>query len=178
MQNDTIIGDPLFEAALWIGKEKFDKSLCYEIHGTAGDYYNLISDTCVSVNAHFTPMRNPAAGNIISGIGIRAVGESQSCHNVNIQQDQVNAACHTSIGNSSELNVGDHVIINGIAVKQISMTKVRVSVPNCEQLPIVMYVKCDNVSGEFMTRFEVLRGANLRPTSHGLIGKWNTGSKQ
>lgn len=70
IKNDTVIGDPLFEAALWVGESTCEYSLCYEIHGESGQHFNLVSDMCVSVNAHYTPMRNPSDGNIISAIGM------------------------------------------------------------------------------------------------------------
>ena len=53
MVNDSITADPQFTVSLPVNGAE---SLCYEVHGSAGDYFNLISDTCTSVNAHFTSM--------------------------------------------------------------------------------------------------------------------------
>ena len=50
-------------------------SLCYEIHGRANSYFNLVSDKCTSVNAFYIPLDNPLAGNIIGGIGINAIDQ-------------------------------------------------------------------------------------------------------
>ena len=47
----------------------------------------------------------------------------------------------------------------------------RVSVPNCESVQLVMWIVCEEVRGEEMLKFTITRGVNLRPTSHGLLGK-------
>ena len=52
--NDTIIGDPLYEVPVIIDEENNTVSLCYEVHGEPGEHFNLISDTCVSVNALYS----------------------------------------------------------------------------------------------------------------------------
>ena len=49
--------------------------------------------------------------------------------------------------------------------------RVRISVPNCENVQLVMWIVCEEVRGEGMLRFIITRGVNLRPTSHGLLGK-------
>ena len=61
--NDTIIGDPLYEVPVIINGEGNTMSLCYEIHGEPREHFNLISDTCVSVNALYSSMINPSNGN-------------------------------------------------------------------------------------------------------------------
>ena len=164
-----MIGDPLFEASLWFedSTREFDYSLCYEIHGSSNKHFNLISDTCVSVTGLYTPMNNPAMGNIISSVGIRAKHSTGSCSNIAVVQNQTTGRCELSVngvrmsdyhqdGISAQLRHGDR--------------KARVSVPNCEQLPLVLVVRCQTISGQHMIRFDVTRGANLRPTSHGLLG--------
>jgi hypothetical protein len=171
LKNDTVIGDPLFEAALWVGEETCKYSLCYEIHGESGKHFNLVSDMCVSVNALYTAMRNPADGNIISAIGIRGSDDTDACHNIEIVQNQVTGMCDTRINGGSVLAIGSDVTTNGINVRQRMMSRVRVSLPNCERIPLVMWVTCQNMSGELMIKFDITRGVNLRPSSHGLLGK-------
>ena len=170
MKNDTIIGDPLYEAALWVGEELCKYALCYEIHGENGRHFNLLSDKCVSVSALYSSMSDPTAGNIISAIGIRASDDTNSCVNISIVQDSNTGRCVTTVGGQA-LVVGGEINVNGINVKQRMMSRVRVSVPNCDKIPLVMWITCQNISNELMMRFDISRGVNLRPSSHGLLGK-------
>ena len=66
IRNDTVIGDPVYSED---GKEY---SLCYEVFGHVNSTFNLVSDTCVSVNARYSRMAVAEQGNIISSIGVRA----------------------------------------------------------------------------------------------------------
>lgn len=75
--NDSVIADPQFTITLL---NDSGHSLCYEIHGDSDNYYNLISDTCLSVNAHFTAINS--VRNAMSKIGIRAVSETGGCVDV------------------------------------------------------------------------------------------------
>ena len=171
VRNDTVIGDPLYEAALWFEDEKreFNYSLCYEIHGKSNHYFNLISDQCVSVSAYYTPMVNPAMGNIISSMGIRATDNNGTCQDVSVFQNQTSGLCELYANGDKIFGEYTHA---GVSAKlRKGNTMVRVSVPNCEQLPLIMWVKCEKVSNQFMIRFDIMRGVNLRPTSHGLLGQ-------
>ena len=175
MRTDTVIGDPLFEAALLFNGEPFDKALCYEIHGSSNNYYNLISDDCVSVNALYTPMNDPTRGNIISEIAIKAVNSDRNaCKEVYVQQLSTTGLCQTTVGSGSPLSVGNTTTEKGITVTQSTSKLVTVSVPNCENLPVELSVTCDTIAidnlNQHMIRFDVTRGVNLRPTSHGLLG--------
>ena len=171
IKNDTVIGDPLYEAALWVGNQTSKYALCYEIHGESGQNFNLISDLCVTVNAYYTPMNNPANGNIISAIGIVASDDTDTCHNISVVQNSVTGVCETSINGGPLLPVGSEWTHNGINVKQRMMSRVRINVPNCERVPLIMWVTCQNMGGEFMIRYDISRAVNLRPSSHGLLGK-------
>lgn len=115
-------------------------------------------------------MNNPADGNVISAIGIRASDDNDTCHNIEIIQNSATGVCETSINGGPLLTVGGETTIRGVNVKQRMMSRVRVSVPNCERIPLIMWVTCQNINGEFMMRFDISRGVNLRPTSHGLLG--------
>lgn len=171
LRNDTITGDPLFEAALWVGEKQFNYSLCYEIHGMSNQHFNLLSDLCVSVNAYYTAMNNPANGNIISAIGIRASDDTNTCHNIEITQNDITGICETSINGGPLLSVGGEITMSGVNVKQRMMSRVRVSVPNCERIPLIMWIACENIGGQPMMKFDISRGVNLHPSSHGLLGK-------
>lgn len=151
--------------------ERRSTNLCYEIHGARDRVFSLVSDVCVAVNARYAPMNNPDDGNIISEIGIAAVGDNNACHNVTIRLN--NGSCQTlrsSAGGDTVYETNFEDEFDGISLRQRMDRRVRVSVPNCERLPLVMWVTCENVRGQEMIRFDITRGLNLRPTSHGLIG--------
>jgi len=60
--------------------------------------------------------------------------------------------------------------VAGISVKQRRIGY-RISVPNCEQGGIVMWVFCQTIPEADMLKFIVARGNGLMPTSQCLVGK-------
>ena len=160
--NDTITGDPLYEVPITVDEEGKALFLCYEVRGQANQHFNLISDTCVSVNALYSPMINPSKGNIISKIGILAEGNSGTC-----QQIEADLEGCTARVNGAKVTMYNQ---NGIQVNRRT-NRIRISVPNCETEDLVMWVICEVHRGQPMIKFVVARGFNLRPTSHGLVGK-------
>ena len=88
--NDSVIGDPLMTVPLHLSNtsvfenieltENEVVNLCYEIHGRAGEYFNLVSDSCVSVNAHYRKAHQLLGYNIIDEIAVRAVGLINGSH--------------------------------------------------------------------------------------------------
>ena len=163
--NDSIIGhrhesDDAAQFTISL-PEDGSESLCYGIYGSSNDFYNIISDTCTSVNIHFTqhPVRNDK--NRISSIGIHAVTGDADTPCADIQIDLL--GCRASINNS---NITTSKNIGNMNVKKFS-NGWKVFVPNCERPPAVMWITCV----EDMLRFNVSRGSGLSPTSHGLLGK-------
>ena len=160
--NDTVIGDPLYEVPVIIDGESNKMSLCFEVHGEANQTFNLISDTCVSVNALYSPMNDPVDGNIISKIGVRAVDSSGVCQQIEADLE----------GCTARVNGNNVTMYNQDGIHVMRRTnRIRISVPNCGSIPLVMWVICEVREQQPMIKFVVARGFNLRPTSHGLIGK-------
>ena len=170
--NDTIIGDPLFTTPAHISEELIAQnpnltgaSLCYEVHGKANSYFNLVSDKCTSVNAFYVSLTNALAGNIIGGIGINAVDQDGVCHRIETRLDQCSA-----LVDGDALSVGETYDKAGIIVMR-RRNRIRIALPNCGNVDLIMWFICQNVSGEMMSRFVISRGVNLQPTSHGMVGK-------
>ena len=139
-----------------------DKFICYEIHGEAKKYFNLISDTCTSVNALFSELPSDLRRNRMSEIGIYARGTPDMCAQIKISLHNCTALIN---GEAMASSYQQH----GISVRQYK-NRWRVSVPNCgSSQSLVMWVFCD-VEPD-MLRFRIARGNNLAPTSHGLLGK-------
>ena len=150
-------------------------SLCYEVHGEANTYFNLITDECIAVNAYYQEALTRSADydlNVFTQVGVRAVGNSNACWNIQVDLDM----CRATVN-------GEPMVTNsfdGISVKRYDARRVRISVPNCGDTMLVMWVMCRNgsvedpVTWEYFNinfiRFVVMRGLNLNDHSHGLIG--------
>lgn len=175
--NDTVIGDPLLTVPLRITNLadlglNSTPSLCYEVHGRSNEYFNLISDSCVSVNAHYA-----AAGpfNVIDRVAIRAIDNSGTCRDILVDADN---ACSAEVDGTSLDAFSDA----GVSVRRFA-ERVRISIPNCDKQQLVMWVLCENgslrsynpdsdgtVFQARMVKLVVARGFNLQETSHGIIG--------
>ncbi|XP_064387505.1 uncharacterized protein LOC135335846 isoform X3 [Halichondria panicea] len=170
IRNDTIIGDPLYSASLTKLNGGPD-NLCYEVRGSDSQNYNLISDECVSVNALYQAMDIPEFGNIMGTIGVRAATNDQRCYNIRVEREGCRAL--VSGGVAEPAVIESTFASGGISVRRYP-NRVRISTPNCDQVTLVMWVRCVTREGQDMLDFAVSRGANLRPTSHGLLGQfWN-----
>lgn len=168
-----MIADPLFTVPLNVHSSAFpDLSLCYEIHGQAGSYLNLVSDSCTSVNAHYQyASPDHVSVNIIDSIAVRAVDRAGLCVDIEVDVD-----CGVTVGGVPTQLYS----LNEIYVRGYGNSSVRVSVPNCNHQQLVMWVLCqvrsirDQVTGEQfsakMQKFVITRGLSLGQNSHGLIG--------
>ena len=179
--NDTIIGDPLFTVPILVPDEQLAAlnlsrlSLCYEIHGSSDQWFNLVTDECATVNAQYVSL-TPSL-NIIDEIGVRAVDDSNQCVNI-----RVNVSQFTAEVNDISLDLMQRYSRNGINVRRYN-NRVRISVPNCNELTLVMWVICEmrtldnpdmpgtELSAELI-KFVVMRGLNFgHRAAHGLLGK-------
>ena len=178
--NDTVVGDPLFTVPLLIPSEQLEQfnltrlSLCYEIHGKTDQWFNLVTDECTTVNARYGEFNEDL--NVIDEIGVRAVNNAGQCVNIRVDVDQ----CMTEV-NGAPLDVMGRCSANGVSVRRYR-NRVRISVPNCNDLTLVMWVFCetrtleDPVDGSQITgdmiKFVVTRGLNFgNRVAHGLLGK-------
>ena len=138
-----------------------DEFMCYEVHGEAGKYFNLISDTCTSVNALYTALPDEDRINTIKEIGIYARDTSNACVQIKISY----SGCTASVNGQT---ITSNYRQNGTSVRPY-LDRWRVSVPNCGPTQAVMWIYCQPPPD--MLKFRIARGNNLSPTSHGLLGK-------
>lgn len=148
-------------------------SLCYEIHGHNGEIYNLVTSKCVSINAHYYSLTDYL--NAMDQIGVRAIDSDGFCKNIQVDVTD----CLVSV---NEVAVSTHFSSGGISVNK-SSNNVHISVPNCDELPLDMWISCETQTiedpfgnGDEVTRdmlkFTVTRGLNFgHRLSHGLLGK-------
>ena len=179
--NDTVIGDPLMTVPILVSDSVLEMlnatrlSLCYEIHGRRDENFNLVTDECATVNAHYTDLTSYL--NVIDQIGVRAVDDNGQCKNIQVDVD----GCTASI-DGNPLSAGQRYSSGGISVRRYS-NRVRISVPNCNELSLVMWVICETrtledpfgtngeVTGD-MIKFVVMRGLNFgHRLAHGLLGE-------
>ena len=175
--NDTVIGDPLMMVPILTSDDILKQlnatrlSLCFEIHGHNDETYNLVTSECVTVNAHYTGLTHYL--NVIDKIGVRATNEAGVCRNIQVDVDGC-AVAVDGVPLMTALSSG------GISVRK-SLNRVHISVPNCNDVSLVMWVFCDRhtledpfgggeVTGD-MLKFVVMRGLNFgHSLSHGLLG--------
>lgn len=180
--NDTLIGDPLLtvplpEQSLVAVNNINSASLCYEIHGRADTWFNILSDGCVSVNAHY--FRFDDNFNFVDRIAIRAVDENGDCKNILIDLNGCSATVDGQL-----ITQENNYCQQGVFVRPNQQrNRVRVSVPNCnETSSLVMWTVCQrntfmdpfDMMQSFtvdMIKFVIARGSNLGASSHGIIGK-------
>ena len=144
--------------------------MCFEVIGRPDTYFNFITDQCTSVNVLYSsiPSDFPAGFNVITKIGISAIDTATECVFIDIG---TNNSCNPIIYNANLNSAEAPYNRNGISAVQ-RRTHVRISVPNCGNSRLVMYVTCENGSVP-MLRFDVTRCINLSPTSHGILGEFS-----
>lgn len=184
LANDTVFGEPLYGVPLNLDEEELEilprearsrtPHLCFEIQGQVNTHFNILSDICTSANALYTALESSPRLNAVTRIGVTAINSNDECIFIDtgIQNDCVPAV--TSANRTLSLEDGIRYNSNGVSVSK-RRNNVRISVPNCASTRLVMYLTCierEGGSGSFsMIRFDVTRGVNLSPTSHGILGK-------
>ncbi len=183
--NDTATGDPVMTVPLYVRNSTAFPQLqdnqlmylCFEVHGENDSYFNLVSDSCVSVNGHYIQPHPQLGYNIINAISVVAPDLLQACHNISVSASDCSASIDGTILDSNYAR-------DGISVR-LYRNRVRIGVPNCQNIDLVMWVFCDQ--GVFvgdpdfgepdititvpMIRFVIARGFNIRESAHGLLGE-------
>lgn len=173
MINDSTIGDPFFTVPVYVPEEQLKTlnshslALCYELHGEPNQWFNLVTDKCTTVNAHFVFLTLSLT--VIDVLGVRAVDETNQCVDIRVTVHQCTAEV-----NGVGLGLNERFSRNGISVRR-QRNRVRISVPNCNDLTLVMWVICEidlpGQPGE-MIKFVVTRGLNFGVReAHGLMGE-------
>ena len=173
MVNDSVRGDPVYTVPIQTSDARPTETLCYEIYGAPDQYFNLVSDECVNVNAHYSAFdRAVRPLHIVDQIAIRAVDSTNQCINIAARVDD-QGQCRVALGGQElQNNGGVKYSQSGITVRSYAR-RARVTVPNCDNNRLVMWVICEERFGYHMIFFKISRGFNLRPSSHGLIGKYS-----
>ena len=146
-------------------------SLCYEVHGESDAYFNMVSDQCLSVNAHYIAPNRSIPINVIDEVAVVAGNRS-----INVVEISVNVVgCTATVGG---VDVPARYLSPGVRVRRTG-SRVRIAVSSCRSESVVMWVMCSrqnitfgSISMETDTiRLVVARGYSLSDTSHGLVGE-------
>ena len=122
MVNDTVIDGPKYSVPLWmdIPNPLDGPSLCYEVIGSPNKAFNILSDTCTSINAYYSTIVKYSK--VISKIGIVAKDANGQCKNILVNVDR----CAASIDNIEVVSYQQ----NGIAIQKTGLN-IKITVPNC-----------------------------------------------
>ena len=144
---------------------RFSTSLCYEVHGDVDKYFNLISDSCLSLNAHYSESDPTKPLNSIDEIA--AVVTNNEGENLNISVDR---HCNFRLNNGPALRYLNSSGVMGVATASL----VVISMDNayCESQLLVMTIECGvDVFG--VLKLHVYRDLDMGgSTAHGLVGEW------
>jgi len=150
--------------------------ICYQVEGKPNRFLNLISDNCVSVNAHYVASEVDPGENVIKVIGVVGTDRANLCHYVNVSITG-DGTCEATVDGEELAN--DSKGFHGFAVKHRNRL-VRIDAPNCGlgSEHLVMWVHCQkvllNAMPQTLIKFIINRGLCQRPSAHGLIGRLDT----
>jgi len=111
-------------------------------------------------------MNIPANGNIISDVGVFAYDNAGGCINILVDVND----CIPVVNGVPYADTAYNA--NGVTARRQN-NRARISVPNCDSGVfdnLVFWVVCQDIGGQKMIKFQVLRGSGLIVDSHGLIG--------
>jgi hypothetical protein len=181
--NDTVLGNTLFTVPILVSEDDLQiigaprLSLCYEVRGTSGSWFNFITDMCTNVNAHYVGVTDNGVVipdvNVIDQIGVFAVNDDKECVEIEVNVE----GCTAEV---KGVPIVSQFREKGISVRKYQ-NRVRLVVPNCAEQTLVMWVICetrrvvnpDTFEGIDVNaiKFVVKRGLNFgHVKSHGLLG--------
>ena len=114
--NDTVNKDLLFTVPVLVSEDQLSVinltklSLCYQIQGDPGEWFNLITDECVSVNGHYTSLNGTT--NVMDRFGMRAVDDIGRCVNIGVDVNE----CAATV-NGAPLSIMGRYSSEGVNVR-------------------------------------------------------------
>ena len=176
--NDMVMSVVLDVSPHEMGMTSKTLSLCYQVHGEEGKFYNLLSDKCVSVNTHVSQPVVDIDSHVMDMISIHAAGSHGMCVDIVIMRRN----CAVFVNDqllpvNTHFEVGDVIVYSDRRIAR-NPTIVHVTVPNCG-MPTLdrMYAICDhyNIRGSStpteVLQFKTIRGISPFQSTHGLIGR-------
>lgn len=139
-----------------------DLSLCFEILGQNDKYFNLISDSCLSVNAHYSQSDQNPQINIIDEITILLTDYVGEKVNISVKKE-----CNVQIG---DMSIDQNVNHNGVVIFHQSSSLVSIFSGNhyCGKEGVLMTISCESDDNQGL-QFSAFHSRN--GTAHGLLGE-------
>ena len=159
----------MFIVPLYGIKQGMNQQLCYEVYGQPNQYFNLLSDRCVSVNAHYTEhsSRKSRMLHIVDQIAIISSNNIGQCVEIVVELDtKEKLSVHV---NGAKVN---QEVKNGEVQVLSYNTHASVSVPNCasgEVLTMSVQLKTMLRDVSYL-EFQIHGGHTIDASAHGLIG--------
>lgn len=182
MGDDMVLTAALDLSPVEIGSPPRNLSLCYQVHGDEGKFYNILSDSCVSVNVHVSQPFNDIDSHVIDRIGVHAVGSSGTIYDVLIDRQNCTVTVngvHLRINSRFE---GEHFsVFYERKLAKLPQT-VHISLPgfsSTQYASYMLHITCEHFHIRNMPNptevleFRVTRGVVPSEATHGLIGKNN-----
>ena len=173
---DVVSVDPLFTVSIYSHSDSplgRLVALCYQIHGDANTYYNILTTPYTSVNGFWSGITESL--NLLTKIGVQAISSSGACQSVLVELE----GCAVTI-NGDRLTTDFHRNFPADGVffsRQEGVVNMRV--PNGDQEDLQLMVECETRTmfndGESvsipMLRLTIIRTLTAPSgTSNGLIG--------
>ena len=136
-------------------------SVCYQISGAPGQIANLVSSTCISINARYVILDNNPVETTFGSVGIRTVDDNGNCNDI-----QVNRDCSIHY---NRLVVSTNFTSGNISIIVYS-NSFQVTLPNCGR-EIVMKFQCLTIDNTPAINLTITRNYFDNDDTHGLIGK-------
>ena len=145
-----------------------EMALCYEVHGLQGRYFNLVSEPCLSVNAHYMLQDPDKPLHFIDEIAVVAT----NAEGTNIEM-KIDRHCNLLVDDDSLTNT---VFLNssGVLVEAIrAFNDVVIVATDCgrDDRETVLWIRCVPHEHGFM-QLDISRDLGLgNSSSHGLLGE-------
>ena len=175
--DDMVFSVVLDISPVEVGVTEQTVALCYQVHGEDGKFYNLVSDECVSVNAHVTRPFPEINSHVIDEISVRATGTNGSCYDILVSREN----CSVSVNRESiPINTyfeEENVSLHNDRLIARRPNVIRISVPNCGRALVdTISIKCteytirDAPAPTEVLEFTATRGLSPIEAAHGLVG--------
>ena len=143
-----------------------EMALCYEVHGLQGEYFNLVSEPCLSVNAHYMVQDPDKPLHFIDEIAVVATNAEGANIEMNIDRH-----CNLLVDGSTTSTV--FLNSSGVLAEAIpAFNDVVIVATECgRDRETVLWMRCVPHEHGFM-QLDISRDLGLRnSSSHGLLGE-------
>lgn len=173
IDDSNVIRDPMFSVPL--SGPPNAPSLCYEVYGAPDKNFNIFSERCISINAHYISQRpvkpDSRPLHIIDSFGIKVLSSKTPLECTNIIIKLKGRDCLVLV-NGKTLREGEYKR-DSVHI-MVSKSEVFLSASNCEKGSIGFHFKSRTLTKQIAHFLEVQveGGSGITTSAHGLVGMW------